>query len=43
MCNIINISTPYLSTFIKIIHFLRKTFVLYDYSHYICIVIKKQI
>nr|DAU74437.1 MAG TPA: hypothetical protein [Caudoviricetes sp.] len=29
--------------FIKIIHILRKTFVLYDYSHYLCIVIKKQI
>lgn len=29
-------------TFIKIIHFLIKMLALYDYSHYICNVIKKQ-
>ena len=30
-------------TFIKIIHFLIKTLALYDYSHYICIVISSQV
>nr|DAR95765.1 MAG TPA: hypothetical protein [Caudoviricetes sp.] len=42
MCNIKSIKETYLLTFIKIIRFLHKIFVLYDYSHYLCIVIKKQ-